>query len=81
MMKITMRRNLIHQRNESNLEGVPAIRGCPPRWDTLEDQMVHFSAIAMVSQREGGALSGHHPGHFSLDEHRTKGNMILAFVK
>jgi hypothetical protein len=69
MMKITMGRYLIRQRNESNLEGVPAIRGCPPRWVTFEDQMVHFSAIAMVPQGIGGTIFGHHPGHFSLDEH------------
>ena len=34
--------------------------------------MVHFSAIAIVSQREGGTLFGHHPGHFSIDKHKIQ---------
>jgi hypothetical protein len=26
--------------------------GCPPRWGTLESQMVHFSAIAMIHKEK-----------------------------
>ena len=40
--------------------------GCPPRWGTLESQMVHFSAIAMIHRRKVVPFSDIIRGTFAL---------------
>ena len=40
--------------------------GCPPRWGTLECQMVHFSAIAIIYREEMVPFSAIIRGTFVL---------------
>ena len=71
-----MRGYLIRQKNESNLEGVPAYARTP-------SQVGHFRRPSGTLlncrddfQGKGGTFFGHQPGHFYIDEHTMAGVSI-----